>query len=89
MELAEPSIATAYAKCIAQGASTVICHPYFLSRGRHVQDDVPSLLQAAAASFPGSKWVLTEPLGAMQTELTQLIHHSIQGALARTDHSMS
>lgn len=37
MELAEPTIEQAVARCAAAGASRVIVAPYFLSRGRHVQ----------------------------------------------------
>lgn len=37
MELAEPTIEQAVARCVAAGASRVIVAPYFLSRGRHVQ----------------------------------------------------
>ncbi|KAJ1395033.1 hypothetical protein B484DRAFT_314431, partial [Ochromonadaceae sp. CCMP2298] len=47
MELAEPSIATAYQRCVEQGASHIVCHPYFLSRGRHVQEDIPALMLQA------------------------------------------
>jgi hypothetical protein len=44
MELSEPSIATAFRRCVDQGANKIICHPFFLSRGRHVQQDIPGLL---------------------------------------------
>lgn len=37
MELAEPTIAQAVARCAAAGAQRVVIAPYFLSRGRHVQ----------------------------------------------------
>ena len=30
MELAEPSIATAFARCVERGATTVVVFPYFL-----------------------------------------------------------
>jgi sirohydrochlorin ferrochelatase len=35
MELAEPTIATAFARCVEQGAELVIVFPYFLAPGRH------------------------------------------------------
>src|SRR5205085_10146752 len=53
MELAEPSIATAFARCVAQGASTMVVFPYFLLPGRHWNDDIPRLAAAAAKNHPG------------------------------------
>ncbi|MGC4032896.1 MAG: CbiX/SirB N-terminal domain-containing protein [Tepidisphaeraceae bacterium] len=35
MELCEPSIATAYAKCVKRGATRVVVLPFFLSFGKH------------------------------------------------------
>ena len=65
MELAAPSIADAYASCVAQGATSIVCHPFFLSPGRHVTEDVPALLAEAAEPFqPDVPYVLTLPLGA-------------------------
>eukprot|EP01033_Poteriospumella_lacustris_P010875 gene10875-7734_t len=51
MEMAEPSIAQAYGKCVSRGAEHVVVHPFFLSQGRHVQDDIPQLVQEAAHLF--------------------------------------
>lgn len=50
MELAEPSILEAFNRCVAQGANYIICHPFFLSPGRHVAEDVPRLVAEAAAA---------------------------------------
>lgn len=44
-----PSLADAVAACKAAGAVRVIVAPYFLSHGRHVDADIPSLAAAAAA----------------------------------------
>lgn len=65
MEMCEPSIKTAFARCVEQGATEVICHPYFLSRGRHVLQDIPSLMAEAADEHKanGVKYTITEPLG--------------------------
>src|SRR5690606_11194870 len=35
MELAEPSIATAFDRCVQRGAKRVVVAPYFLAPGRH------------------------------------------------------
>ena len=77
MELSEPSISTAYRRCIEQGATSIICHPYFLSRGRHAQVDIPNLLKEAAAEFPGITYKVTEPLGTSD-KVVELIDELIQ-----------
>lgn len=63
MELAEPSIAQAFAKCIERGAKTVIVFPYFLSPGRHWSEDIPRLASEAAERYPDVKHLVTAPLG--------------------------
>lgn len=44
LELAEPSIPDGIEACIQRGATEVVVMPYFLSAGRHVVTDVPSLV---------------------------------------------
>ena len=63
MELAEPSIATAYARCVARGATRVVVCPFFLGPGKHWTSDIPSLTAAAAAQFPDTEYHVTMPLG--------------------------
>lgn len=63
MELAEPSIAAAFDRCVSRGAKVVVCHPYFLLPGRHWDQDIPHLTQEAAARHTGVKWIVTAPLG--------------------------
>ena len=78
MELSEPSISTAFRKCVDQGAKKIICHPFFLSRGRHVQEDIPEMMRAAAAEHSDIEleYSITEPLG-VQEKILELIHLSI------------
>ena len=81
MELAEPSISTAFRKCVEQGATRIVCHPFFLSRGRHVQEDIPSLLRAAAEEHPQLQidYSITQPLGAYD-KILDLMHHAMTQA---------
>lgn len=83
MELSEPSISTAFRNCIDQGANKIICHPFFLSRGRHVQEDIPEMMRAAAAEHPDIQqleYSITEPLG-LNEKILELIHKSITDAV--------
>jgi len=63
MELAEPSIATAFGRCAEQGAKLVVVFPYFLAPGRHWKNDIPALAAKSAAPFPEMKHLVTAPLG--------------------------
>lgn len=64
MELAEPTIAQGFARCIEQGANRVVAHPFMLAPGRHVTEDLPSLVAKAADEHPGVAFVIAAPLGA-------------------------
>jgi sirohydrochlorin ferrochelatase len=63
MEMAEPSIATAYARCVQRGAGRIIVAPFFLGPGKHWTQDIPSLTAAAAAAFPQTRYHVTPTLG--------------------------
>ena len=80
MELAEPSIDAAFDKCVAQGATFVVVHPYFLSPGRHSTTDIPRMVAEAAARHPGVGFHVTQPLG-LDDKIAQLM-------LQRIDHCL-
>jgi sirohydrochlorin ferrochelatase len=63
MELCEPSIATAYARCVERGATKVIVTPFFLGPGKHWTGDIPRLTADAARNHPGTSYHVTMPLG--------------------------
>lgn len=63
MELAEPSIATAYASCVRRGAEHIVVAPFFLGPGKHWTGDIPRLTAEAAACHPGTRYHVTMPLG--------------------------
>jgi sirohydrochlorin ferrochelatase len=63
MELAEPSIATAYANCVQRGARRVVVVPFFLGPGKHWTQDIPRLTADAAARFPETAFHVSPTLG--------------------------
>lgn len=63
MELAEPTIATAYSRCVQRGATLVVVCPFFLGPGKHWTEDIPRLTADAAAAHPGTTYHITHPLG--------------------------
>src|SRR5688500_20179344 len=52
MELAEPSIGTAYAACVKRGATRGVVCPFFLGPGKHWTGDIPRLPADAAKAVP-------------------------------------
>jgi sirohydrochlorin ferrochelatase len=83
MELAEPSIATAFSRCVERGARTVVVFPYFLSPGRHWDEDIPRLAAAAAREHPGVRYLVTAPFG-LHPLMAEVIRQRIEHCLAHT-----
>ena len=63
MELAEPSIGAAVAKCASEGYRKVVVAPYFLARGRHITSDIPAMVAEAQKAHPEVSCVIAEPIG--------------------------
>ena len=63
LEILEPNIAQAIARCAALGATEIVVHPYFLAPGRHTTGDIPAQVRAAAAGHPGVRILISEALG--------------------------
>lgn len=89
MELAEPSIDTAFGRCVEQGATLIVVHPFFLLPGRHWRHDIPRLAAEAAAKRPGVRYLVTAPLGLhagmgriMQEQIDRCLAHAAGDAEA-------
>jgi len=80
MELAEPSIATAFKRCVQRGAERVIVFPYFLSPGRHWSEDIPTLVAQVAQKHPTVEWLITAPFG-MHPDMNAIIADRIECCL--------
>ena len=63
MELAEPSIGTAYGRCVDRGATRVVVCPFFLGPGKHWTSDIPRITAEAAAAYPQTEYHVSMPLG--------------------------
>jgi len=83
MELAEPSIDTAFGRCVERGARLIVVHPYFLLPGRHWKDDIPRLSAEAARRHHGTRFVVTAPLG-LHPLMAEVMEARIQHCLARS-----
>src|SRR5688500_421401 len=80
MELAEPSIATAYDRCVQRGATRVIVCPFFLGPGKHWTSDIPSLTVAAASKHPSTEYHVAPPLG-IDDLMLELINKRVAGCI--------
>ncbi|TFH22194.1 MAG: cobalamin biosynthesis protein CbiX [Myxococcales bacterium] len=80
MELAPPTLADAFERAIARGATRIIVHPYFLFAGRHSTEDIPRLCTEAAA-HSGVEWRVTEPLG-LSDRILDTVAERIEAAIA-------
>jgi sirohydrochlorin ferrochelatase len=84
MELAAPSIRDGLAALIEQGVDDIICHPYFLSPGRHVVEDIPQLVQEAMASLNVTiPVVITDPVGSNTDMMMQAIDAVVVAAASK------
>jgi sirohydrochlorin ferrochelatase len=77
MEIAEPSIATAYHRCAQRGATRIIVCPFFLGPGKHWTGDIPRLTAEAATKHPGTRYHVTMPLG-IDDLILELLNKRVQ-----------
>jgi sirohydrochlorin ferrochelatase len=87
MDLAEPSLATAFARCVQRGARRIVVFPYFLSPGSHWTHDIPQLAADAARPFPSVPYLVTAPFGlhpllvrAIRERIEQCLDHASASA---------
>ena len=64
LEMAEPDIHQGIARCVEQGADSIVVVPYFLASGNHVTKDIPAEIACAQAGLPGVKIELSQYVGA-------------------------
>jgi len=72
LELAEPSIPDGIEACVEAGASEVVVMPYFLAAGRHVQEDIPEIINAKQGDHPDCTIRIAPYLGTA-SELPELL----------------
>jgi sirohydrochlorin ferrochelatase len=82
MEIASPSIANGLATLIEQhNVDEIVCHPYFLSPGCHVMEDIPSLVAAAVQELGIAVPVrISPPVGSRTRLMMEAIHSLVQEA---------
>ncbi len=84
MELAEPTIPQAFARCVELGATRIVAHPYMLAPGRHSTNDIPRMVAEAAEQFLEIPFSVSEPLG-VDSRLAELIAQRLEESLNNMD----
>lgn len=84
MEIAEPTLAQAYARCVERGAKRVVVVPYFLAPGRHSTSDIPRMSAEAAEPFPEVIYYIARPLG-VDRRISEILASHIAQALSGQD----
>ncbi len=51
LEIAEPSIPEGIKACVSNKASEILIMPYFLAAGRHVLEDIPSIVDEEKTKY--------------------------------------
>ncbi len=80
MELAEPTLEQAFARCVEAGATTIVVSLFFLSPGRHSRSDLPAMVEQLQQAYPDVRCLVTGPLGA-DRRLAELLFVRIRETL--------
>ena len=63
LECNRPTIQESIDSCVLQGAERIDAVPYFLHTGKHVADDLPTLMGEARDRYPEIEFRLADYLG--------------------------
>ena len=63
LEIESPDIPTGLDMCVAEGATDVTVLLNFLNSGRHVNDDIPAIVNQAKFKYPNVKFTISSPVG--------------------------
>jgi len=79
MEIAAPSIQDGIASLLEDGVDEIVCHPYFLSPGRHVTQDIPELVEESIKALSVEIPVRTTgPVGSRTDVMIRAIHSLVE-----------
>ncbi len=63
LDVASPSIPEGIDLCVTKGATEIIFLLNFLNAGRHVDEDIPYIVDEARARYPKVTFHITKPVG--------------------------
>ncbi len=63
LEITQPDIPTGIKNCVDQGADEIRILLNFLNSGRHVNQDIPRIVESAQKNYPQVKITISTPVG--------------------------
>lgn len=63
LEIEAPGIPEGIDRCVSQGAAHLVLALNFLNAGRHVNEDIPAIVQALQKKYPQVKFAISKPIG--------------------------
>ena len=63
LEIGHPSIPEGIDICVEKGATEIIILLNFLNAGKHVDEDIPQIIDQARAKYPQITFCVTQPIG--------------------------
>ncbi|MBN1586275.1 MAG: CbiX/SirB N-terminal domain-containing protein [Candidatus Omnitrophica bacterium] len=78
LEILKPDIAEGIERCVGHGAAKITVLPYFLNTGKHVEQDIPTLVDAARFKYPEVRIDLLPHVGA-HPSMVQLCKDLLKG----------
>ena len=84
LELAEPTIEEAFARCIKQGATKIVAVPILLLTAGHAKKDIPEILLSLAEAHPEIEVVYGTPFG-VHDKLVDVLMDRIREANSMID----
>ena len=79
LEIETPAIPAGLDICVQKGATQVIVLLNFLNSGRHVNKDIPAIVQEAQNKYPKVKFSISQPIG-QHSKIADLFVDLIQNA---------
>ncbi len=73
LELGTPDLPGAVRSLAARGADRIVVIPYFLTLGRHVEEDLPRIVKEISQEHPGLQIEVTPPLDGHPALLDALL----------------
>ncbi len=73
LELADTLIPDGIKKCVDDGASSILILPYFLNSGRHVIEDIPTIVNQTQPLYPSIEIKIAPHLGASDSMMDLLM----------------
>ena len=62
MELSQPDIPAAIETLLARGCNHIFGYAFFLVPGKHLQQDIPAIIERALRNHPGVTYEISEPM---------------------------